>query len=80
MIKNRHVIKTIGYKKNISVMRILSHIWFSIKTLLFIRKEKPEIIYCRIPPNTLVFLLLSLVDAIELFLMCMIYGQSQCRE
>ncbi|HFM7358432.1 TPA: hypothetical protein ACG79H_002568, partial [Enterococcus faecium] len=55
MIKNRHVIKTIGYKKNISVMRILSHIWFSIKTLLFIRKEKPEIIYCRIPPNTLVF-------------------------
>ncbi|HFM6335926.1 TPA: hypothetical protein ACG86E_002607, partial [Enterococcus faecium] len=33
MIKNRHVIKTIGYKKNISVMRILSHIWFSIKTL-----------------------------------------------
>lgn len=45
-----HVIK---YKKNLSIMRILSHIQFSFKVMKEIKKSKPDIVYCMIPPNLL---------------------------
>lgn len=43
----------IGYKKNLSVFRILSHIQFSIKTFFRLLKLKPDIVYVEIPHNTL---------------------------
>ena len=43
----------IGYQKNLSVSRILSHIQFSIKTFFRLLKLKPDIIYVEIPHNTL---------------------------
>ncbi len=48
--KQLHVL---GYQKNLSVSRILSHIIFSAKTFLFLCKEKPDIVYAEIPHNTL---------------------------
>jgi len=42
-----------GYKKNISVSRIWSHIVFSIKTFFRLCKLKPDIVYAEIPHNTL---------------------------
>ena len=49
-----NIIHVPAYKENISPQRILSHIIFSrgVKKILF--SEKPEFIYCVIPPNTLV--------------------------
>ena len=43
----------LGYYKNLSVSRILSHIMFSIKTFLHLCKLKPDIVYVEIPHNTL---------------------------
>lgn len=43
----------LGYKKNLSVSRILSHIMFSVKTFFRLCKLKPDIIYVEIPHNTL---------------------------
>lgn len=45
-------VKTLGYKRNISFSRILSHIVFALKTKEIIKKEKPDLIYVTIPPNT----------------------------
>lgn len=42
------------YSKNISPQRILSHIIFSNKVIRIIKEKRPDIIYCIIPPNTLV--------------------------
>ncbi|HFC9230843.1 hypothetical protein ACE4Z1_03995 [Enterococcus faecium] len=67
-------IKVIPYKKNISIKRIISHLFFSISTFLFIKKNKPKNVYCRIPPNLLLFLLVNfckdtkvLVDVYDLW-------------
>ena len=43
----------IGYYKNLSVSRILSHIMFSVKTFFRLCKLKPDIVYVEIPHNTL---------------------------
>lgn len=43
----------IGYYKNLSPSRILSHIQFSIKTFFRLMKLKPDIVYAEIPHNTL---------------------------
>lgn len=58
--KNEHkynkgvMIKVTQYKKNLSPQRLLSHIVFSNGVIRYIKKSKPEIIYCMIPPNSLV--------------------------
>ena len=46
-------IKTIGYKKNISLRRMMSHIVFAVKCYRIINKIKPQVIYVNIPPNLL---------------------------
>lgn len=46
-------IHVIGYEKNLSVSRILSHIQFSIKIFFRLLKLKPDILYVEIPHNTL---------------------------
>lgn len=43
----------LGYQKNLSVSRILSHIIFSVKTFFRLCKLKPDIVYVEIPHNTL---------------------------
>src|SRR4030095_10800123 len=45
-------IKTIHYKKNLSIRRMLSHIFFAINTMKNIQKNKPDILYIAIPPNS----------------------------
>lgn len=45
-------VKTLSYKRNISFPRILSHIIFALKIKRIIKKEKPDLIYVTIPPNT----------------------------
>jgi glycosyltransferase involved in cell wall biosynthesis len=50
--KNFISVKTLSYKRNISFSRILSHIVFASKTKGIIKKEKPDLIYVTIPPNT----------------------------
>lgn len=49
--KQLHVLP---YSKNISLRRLMSHIIFSRKVMREINKEKPDLIYCVIPPNSLV--------------------------
>lgn len=48
-------LKTIGYSKNISIKRIISHILFSIKCYKIFRIYKPDYIYINIPPNCLIY-------------------------
>ena len=43
----------LGYQKNLSVSRILSHIIFSTKTFFRLCKLKPDIVYVEIPHNPL---------------------------
>lgn len=45
-------VKTLSYRRNISFSRIVSHIIFALKTKEIIKKEKPDLIYVTIPPNT----------------------------
>lgn len=47
-------VKTPEYKKNLSPQRLYSHYVFSKRTIKFIRQYEPDIIYCMIPPNSLV--------------------------
>lgn len=42
-----------AYKKNISLNRLISHYVFSVKLLKQLKKEKPDIVYCNFPPNSL---------------------------
>ena len=57
--KNNHVyeygvkIKVPAYNKNLSLQRLLSHVVFSSRVTHYVEKNKPDIIYCMIPPNTL---------------------------
>lgn len=56
-IKNFILIKSLPYKRNLSIIRIISYLLFSIKALTHIKSIKPDIIYCSIPPNILGFIL-----------------------
>lgn len=49
--KQLHVIP---YKKNISLQRLASHYMFSKKVLREIKTDNPDLIYCIVPPNSLV--------------------------
>lgn len=55
--KNKYIIKTLRYKKNLSLMRILSHIKFALDAKKIIDKESVDIIYINLPPNILGYLL-----------------------
>lgn len=53
---NVHLIHEIGYKKNISVKRAISHITFALNLKKKIKKmEKPDLIYCAYPIMTSAF-------------------------
>lgn len=45
------VIHVPAYKKNLSFMRIFSHIWFAGSALKKIKSISPDLIYALIPPN-----------------------------
>jgi len=55
-------IKTLGYKRNISFSRILSHIIFALKIKGIIKKEKPDLIYVAIPPNAAAYSVIKIAD------------------
>jgi glycosyltransferase involved in cell wall biosynthesis len=44
-------VKTFSYKRNISLVRILSHISFGLKIIKKIKKIDPDLIYVTVPPN-----------------------------
>ena len=52
-VKNFHYISVPKYTHNISVSRIISHKVFSTKVVKAIKKIRPELVYCLIPPNSL---------------------------
>lgn len=43
-----------SYERNLSIQRLCSHYLFSKKVISFMREYNPDIIYCMIPPNSLV--------------------------
>ena len=47
-------VKTIGYKSNLSLKRLFSHLDFSKKVYKEIVREKPDVLYIKFPPNSLV--------------------------
>lgn len=47
------LIKTIGYKRNVSAKRLLSCLMFSAGVNRKIIKEKPQVVYSIIPPNSI---------------------------
>lgn len=51
------MLKTIGYKKNVSIARLISCVMFSMKVYKEIKTEKPELVYSIIPPNSLSWML-----------------------
>lgn len=53
--KNLELIKVPQYKKNLSVGRMVSHVFFSKKVLEKYISIKPDIIYCITPPNFLFY-------------------------
>jgi hypothetical protein len=54
---NAIYIKTPKYKKNISFQRIFSHLIFSYKTFMYLKRNHFDIIYVMVPPNFLLYLL-----------------------
>lgn len=42
------------YKNNMSFQRIISHLMFAKKVYQWIRRSKPDFIYCQVPPNRVV--------------------------
>ena len=46
-------IKVPAYQKNVSVKRLYSHIVFSYKLRKVLKREKPDLIFADIPPNTI---------------------------
>lgn len=47
-------VNTVPYKKNISIKRLISHINFSRKIYKILLKEKPDVLYVKFPPNSLI--------------------------
>lgn len=43
-----------AYKNNVSIMRLISHIIFSIEVYKELVRFEPDLIYCMFPPNSLV--------------------------
>lgn len=43
-----------AYKKNVSLQRVVSHIVFSRNVKKILIQEKPEFVYCIIPPNSVI--------------------------
>ena len=60
--KNFIPVKTLSYKRNISFSRILSHIIFALKTKGIIKREKPDLIYVTIPPNTAAYSVIKIAS------------------
>lgn len=54
--ENWIAIPTMKYKKNISFLRLVSHIIFSIKASILTISLKPDLVYIAIPPNTAAFI------------------------
>lgn len=52
--KNSKQLHVISYKKNLSIIRILSHLMFSYKTFYMLLACKPELVYVEVPNNSLV--------------------------
>lgn len=50
--KDYHYIKTIAYKKNISLTRLLSHYRFTKDVFDFIKNKSCDVLYLVIPPNS----------------------------
>lgn len=64
-------IKSIGYKKNISILRFIDNIFFSIKLFIFLLfSKKPSTILCSFPPieQSFVCLLISKIFNVSLVL------------
>lgn len=57
--KYKHGIRigVLKYKKNLSIQRLMSHLLFSLKTKKQVKRLSPDLIYCMIPPNSLVLTL-----------------------
>jgi len=55
-------VKTLGYKRNISFFRILSHIIFALKIKGIIKKENPDLIYVTIPPNAAAYSVIKIIE------------------
>lgn len=51
--ENLRLIPVLGYKKNLSIKRIISHKEFAKKAFKIIENDKPEIVYVSTPPNFL---------------------------
>lgn len=51
-----HYIHVSKYDKNISLRRIMSIVSFGLKVERVLKKEKPDILYTIIPPNTLLYI------------------------
>lgn len=51
--KNLRLLHVIGYKRNISIKRILSHIQFAWKSYLYLSKVKPDLVYATGAPNSI---------------------------
>ena len=74
-LANHIKIKTISYKRNVSIRRIMSHFIYTINVLFFLRKKEIDIIYIIFPPNSLSIIVLFgckkikkiIVDIIDLW-------------
>lgn len=50
-------IGVLKYKKNLSIQRLASHLLFSMRVRKQVKRLSPDLIYCMIPPNSLVLTL-----------------------
>lgn len=49
---NSNYVHVPAYKKNLSLARLYSHLIFSYKIFRILKKNKPELVYALIPPNS----------------------------
>lgn len=61
------------YKKNISITRILSHLFFSLKVYKYLKKNNPDIVYVKIPPNSLLYYLKKIKKKRNIYIIGDIY-------
>lgn len=45
-----------SYKKNISLKRLISHLFFGLNVYKFLNEYNPDLIYCLVPPNNVSYL------------------------
>lgn len=65
--------KVFSYKKNISISRILSHLLFSYKVYKYLLKNTPDVVYVKIPPNSLLFFLRKIKNKKKIFIIGDVY-------